>query len=222
MSRVSSPPLSDLVRRALSDPYRAVLVALALLRGRWYRFYYPLRGIRFRAGRRFKVFGRLRLKGPGVVIFGDDVVIWGRVTPWTHSPSARIVVGDNTHMAGARFGCVSEISIGRDSIVADARIMDTDFHSTRTDRRWSADAPVRVARVEVGDNVWVSAGAALLPGTRIGKNSVVGFGAVCVREYPADVVIMGNPARVVSPILSPPGEAQEGGEVPPACVRVAG
>lgn len=217
----ASPPLSQLARRVLAEPFQALLIVLALLRGHWYRLYYPLRGIRFSAGRRFKAFGRLHLKGPGTVIFGDDVAIWDRVTPWTYAVSSRIVVGDNTQMAGTRFGSVCEIRIGRDCIVADARIMDTDFHSTRADRRWSVDAPVRVARVAVGDNVWISAGAALLPGTRIGENSVVGFGAVCVRDYPADVVIMGNPARVVSPILSPP-EGMRGEVDSPAGVGVAG
>jgi acetyltransferase-like isoleucine patch superfamily enzyme len=43
-----------------------------------------------------------------------------------------------------------------------------------------------------------------LPGTRIGKNSVVGFGAVVSGEFPSDVIIAGNPAVVVKPI---PGAA---------------
>jgi maltose O-acetyltransferase len=77
--------------------------------------------------------------------------------------------------------------------------MDTDFHSIRADRR-SASAPVRVAPVEVGPNVWVAAAAALLPGTIIGENSVVGCAAVCMRDYPANKVIIGNPAKVAMPV----------------------
>lgn len=199
-------PVHSLARRALRHPGRALRLVLALLRGHWYRIYYPCRGIRFRVGRGFKAFGRLKLKGPGVVIFGDGIEVWDVVTPWTHSPGARIMVGNGTRMAGARMGCVREIRIGRDCIIADARIMDTDFHSTRADRR-SSVAPIRVAPVEIGDNVWISSSSALLPGTRIGENSVVGFGAICVRDYPSNVVIMGNPARAVSPIPALPGGA---------------
>lgn len=219
MSSSVRQPVFSLARRALRHPGRALRLVLALLRGHWYRLYYPCRGIRFRVGRGFKAFGRLKLRGPGVVIFGNDIEIWDEVTPWTHSPTARIVVGDNTRMAGTRMGSVCEIRIGRDCIVADARIMDTDFHSTRADRR-SAAAPVREVPVKIGDNVWISSGAALLPGTRIGENSVVGFGAVCVRDYPADVVIMGNPARVVSPIPAAPG-AVPVEDVPPMRAVVA-
>jgi acetyltransferase-like isoleucine patch superfamily enzyme len=191
--------LSALLQRARAEPRRGFLYALALLKGQLYKLYYPLRGIRFRAGRHFLVYGSLSICGPGEVIFGDRVAIWGKVTPWTYSREARILVGDNTMMSGTRFACIQEIRVGRNSILADARIMDTDFHSTRADRR-SESAPIRIAAVEVGENVWVAAQAALLPGTRIGRNSVVSFGAVCMREYPEDKVIMGNPARVAMPI----------------------
>lgn len=193
-------------KQALSNPARALRVGLALLKGRWYKLYYPLRGIRFRAGRNLKVYGSLSIRGPGEVIFGDNVTVFKAATPWTVSPQARITVGDNTMMSGPRFGCVQEIRIGRDCILAEIRLTDSDFHSTRADRR-SDGAPVRVAPVIVEDNVWVGELAALLAGTTIGRNSVVSFGAICMRQYPENVIIMGNPAKVVAPIPALPTEA---------------
>ena len=47
------------------------------------------------------------------------------------------------------------------------------------------------------DNVKVFVNAIVLPGVRIGKNSIVGAGAVVGRDVPPNVVVMGNPARVV-------------------------
>jgi acetyltransferase-like isoleucine patch superfamily enzyme len=135
------------------------------------------------------------------VIFGDNVLVAGLTTPFTHTRDARIVVGDNVIMDAVRFGCAREILIGRDCLLARVSIMDTDFHSTRADRR-SALAPVRVAPVRLGDNVWVGGDAGILPGTTIGDNSVVGFGAVCMRSFPANVIILGNPAKVAAPIPS--------------------
>lgn len=51
--------------------------------------------------------------------------------------------------------------------------------------------------IEIEDNAWIGGGAILLPGVRIGKNSVVGAGAVVTRSVPADTVVAGNPARVI-------------------------
>jgi acetyltransferase-like isoleucine patch superfamily enzyme len=93
--------------------------------------------------------------------------------------------------------------VGRLSILARAQIRDTDFHSLAADRR-SPDAVARVAPVHIGDNVWIGDRVGVLPGTRIGENSVVSFGALCAREYPANVIIVGNPGRVAAPI---PGSA---------------
>jgi len=185
--------------RAGRQPGHDAGVLLAIARGHWYKFYYRLRGVRFSAGKNFRVSGSLHVRGPGEVIFGDNVLIGGQATPWTYNDSARIVVGDNVMMQSTRFGSASEIIIGRDCILADASIMDTDFHSVHVDRR-SESAPVRVAPVHVAENVWICQAAVILPGTRIGRNSVVSCGTVCMREYPENVIIMGNPGRPVAPV----------------------
>lgn len=189
----------SVVRRALREPGRALVVGTALLRGWWYKVTYPVRGIRFSAGRNFRVSGRLIVRGPGRVRFGDNVRVGMTVTPWTHTPDAIIDVGDDVFLNGTRFGCARSIRIGTRCILADASIMDTDFHSTRADRHDPA-APVRVAPVEIDENVWVAASTGILAGTRIGRNSVVGFGAVLNGTFPENVIIAGNPASIIKPI----------------------
>ena len=184
--------------RVFREPGHAVFVVLALLRGHWYKRYYPLIGVRFRAGANFRVTGSLRVRGPGEVIFGDNVQV-ENATPFTYDVNARIVVGDNVLMGATRFGCAREIVIGRDCLLAEASIADTDFHSTHVNRR-SESAPIRTVPVHIAENVWICQGATILAGTRIGKNSVVGCGAVCMREYPENVIIMGNPAKPVAPV----------------------
>lgn len=202
----SAPARKSIAARALENPGSAVSYAIALAKGYWYRGILRLLGRRFRAGARFRVFGRLSVRGAGEVVFGDNVAMWGRVNAWTYSPDAKIVAEDNVMMSGTKFACALRIRIGRDSILADASIRDTDFHSTRADRR-SPSAPIRVAPIDIGPNVWVAAGAILLPGTSIGENSVVGAAAVCMRSFPANKVILGNPAKVAMPIPSAAGEA---------------
>jgi maltose O-acetyltransferase len=58
--------------------------------------------------------------------------------------------------------------------------------------KWEAAQPIHI-----GNNVWLGGGTIVLPGVSIGDNSVVGAGAVVTRSLPANVVAVGNPARVV-------------------------
>ncbi len=43
----------------------------------------------------------------------------------------------------------------------------------------------------------IGAGAVILPGVTVGERAMVGAGAVVTRDVPADVVVVGNPARVL-------------------------
>ena len=61
--------------------------------------------------------------------------------------------------------------------------------------KWEAAEPI-----VIGDNVWLGGGVIVCPGVTIGKNSVVGAGAVVTRDIPANVVAVGNPARVIKTI----------------------
>ncbi|HEX2121376.1 MAG TPA: DapH/DapD/GlmU-related protein, partial [Thermoanaerobaculia bacterium] len=50
--------------------------------------------------------------------------------------------------------------------------------------------------VEIGSDVWVGAGALILPGVRIGSAAVIGAGSVVTRNVPDRVFAAGNPYRV--------------------------
>lgn len=196
------------LKRGLRDPWHALRVAWALLRGQAVKTVYPLVGIRFSAGRNFRLVGKLQCRGPGRVVFGDNVIVDSLVTPWTHSPEAVISIGDNCYVNGTRFGCVSRITVGPRAILGNASIFDTNYHSTSVHRH-SADAPVTVSPVHIAPNVWIGAAAGILPGTQIGENSVVGYGAVCKGEFPANVIIAGNPASIVASVPDAPASSFE-------------
>lgn len=54
--------------------------------------------------------------------------------------------------------------------------------------------------VYIGKNVWIASNVTILPGVHIGDNSVVGAGAIVTRDIPANVIAVGNPARVLREI----------------------
>ena len=54
--------------------------------------------------------------------------------------------------------------------------------------------------VMICPNVWIGAGAIIMPGITVGENSVVGAGSVVTKDVPPNTVVVGNPARVLREI----------------------
>jgi maltose O-acetyltransferase len=93
---------------------------------------------------------------------------------------------------------VATITIGDDVQIGPNVQLLTPTHPVdpgpRRDK-WEAAKPIAI-----GDNVWLGGGVVVLPGVTIGENTVVGAGSVVTRDLPANVVAVGNPARVVRTI----------------------
>jgi maltose O-acetyltransferase len=99
----------------------------------------------------------------------------------------------------ANFGLVAldvaAITIGDDVQMGPNVQLLTPTHPVEPGPRrdkWEAAQPITI-----GDNVWLGGGAIVLPGVTIGENTVVGAGSVVTRDLPANVVAVGNPARVI-------------------------
>ncbi len=90
---------------------------------------------------------------------------------------------------------VAAITIGDDVQIGPNVQLLTPTHPLDPGQRrakWEAAEPITI-----GDNVWLGGGAIVLGGVSIGDNTVVGAGAVVTRDLPANVVAVGNPARVI-------------------------
>lgn len=51
--------------------------------------------------------------------------------------------------------------------------------------------------VTIGDSVWIGGNAVILPGVTIGSNVVIGAGSVVTHDVPDNVVVAGNPAKII-------------------------
>jgi maltose O-acetyltransferase len=51
--------------------------------------------------------------------------------------------------------------------------------------------------IVIGDDVWIGGGAIILAGVTVGDRSVIGAGSVVTKDVPSDVVVVGNPAKIV-------------------------
>jgi maltose O-acetyltransferase len=162
--------------------------------------YQLLRGDRVQFGPGFKANRKLVIKGPGRVIFGAEVNAWAheeRNVIITYDRDVTIRIGSHVRLNGVGLMAKRGITIGDHCILGSTLLVDTDFHSVRRDRATNPHAPVLSAPIVVGDNVWLAGQTVVLKGVTIGANAVVGFRAVVTRDVPPDVIVAGNPARVV-------------------------
>lgn len=93
---------------------------------------------------------------------------------------------------------VAPITIGRDCQIGPNVQLLTPTHPVEPQPR--RDKLESASPITIGNNVWLGGGAIVLPGVTIGDNSVIGAGAVVTRDVPANVVAVGNPARIVREI----------------------
>lgn len=54
--------------------------------------------------------------------------------------------------------------------------------------------------INIGDSVWIGAGAIVMGGVTIGDRSVIGAGSIVTKDIPPDSVAVGNPCRVIKSI----------------------
>ncbi|WP_108718942.1 sugar O-acetyltransferase [Miniimonas sp. S16] len=120
-------------------------------------------------------------------------------------PPLAVDYGENIHV-GART-CVNSgltaldvapITIGADCLLGPNVQLLTPTHPI--DPRPRRDKLEAARPITLGDNVWLGGGVIVCPGVRIGDNTVVGAGSVVTRDLPANVVAVGNPARVIRTI----------------------
>jgi len=140
------------------------------------------------------------VRGPGRVLIGDNVNAWAHQEPTrliTTHREAVIRIGSGVRLNGPTIIAGRSIEIGDRCILGSAVVFDTDFHSLRRDRATNPDAPVRSAPIYIAENVWLGGQSAVLPGVRVGRDSVTAFRAVVSRDVPEGVVVAGNPARIV-------------------------
>jgi acetyltransferase-like isoleucine patch superfamily enzyme len=148
--------------------------------------------------------GRLRISGPGRVVLEADVNAWSHAEVnrlITTRPEAVIHIGRHARLNGCTIIAAKQIDIGADCVLGSCEIRDhLPYSESPAERR----RPGRALPVVVEDNVWIGGQVSVLPGVRIGRDTVVGIHAVVFDDIPPAVIVGGNPARVLRRLDSAP------------------
>lgn len=121
------------------------------------------------------------------------------------TPPLFVDYGENIHIGARTFVNynltaldVAAITIGEDCQLGPNVQLLTPTHPIDPQPR--RDKLEAAQPITIGGNVWLGGGVIVCPGVTIGENSVIGAGSVVTRDIPANVVAVGNPARVLRTI----------------------
>ena len=110
---------------------------------------------------------------------------------------SRIDIGEYTHIRAS-----GGVTIGDRVLTAAGAVITSREHPVALPRFGvTADAPVVIE-----DDVWIGAGAIVLPGVTVGRGAIVGAGAVVTSAVAPFTIVGGVPARVIGAV---PREATE-------------
>lgn len=94
------------------------------------------------------------------------------------------------------------ITLGDRCVISDGvQLLTHDFSLDRVAERRlgvSDQELSRSASVEIGDQAFIGMRSIIMPGVTIGAGAIVAAGSVVVKDVPADTVVGGNPATVIS------------------------
>lgn len=111
----------------------------------------------------------------------------------------KISIGSGCGISGSTIYSMDSINIGDNVLIGgNCKIIDNDFHplpaSQRIDQK---EEDIRKRAIEIGDGCFIGANSIILKGCRLGKNCVVGAGSVVSGTFPDNVIIAGNPAKII-------------------------
>lgn len=93
---------------------------------------------------------------------------------------------------------VAEVRIGKNCFIAPQVGIYTATHPLKASERNSG---IEYAKpITIGDNCWIGGHATINPGVTLGDNVVVASGAVVTKSFGDNVVIGGNPAKIIKTI----------------------
>lgn len=128
-----------------------------------------------------------KLKYVGKSVIVKDGVLF--VNPSKISLNDFTMIGERCYLRGG-----GKITIGKYCQMANNVIIVTTNHLLDKNLYYGN---IENRDVTIGDNVWIGSGAKIMPGVKIGNNSVIGAGSVVTKDVEANIIVGGIPAKEI-------------------------
>lgn len=144
---------------------------------------------------------------PQRVVIGPRAVLRGILR---NEAGGQIEIGADVYLGdGTLISAAGEIVIGAGTLMAHGvQVFDNDTHPVDPEQRArhfrmilgvEPAGPVEIGRapVRIGQRCWIGMNALIMKGVTLGDETVVAAGSVVVGDFPARVLVGGNPARLI-------------------------
>ena len=166
-------------------------------RPRWYiRLLAPLYQHR---GRGSKIYRSVRMDTPPYRRFslGQKSVV--ESYSCINNAVGDVVIGDHTRI-GLHNTIIGPVTIGcHVNLAQGITVTGLNHNFESTDKRIDEQG-VSTQQVTIGDDIWIGANAAIMPGVTIGNHCVVAAGAVVTKDVPPHSLVAGVPAKIIKQI----------------------
>lgn len=114
----------------------------------------------------------------------------------------KISIGHHCGISGCTIYSMEQIDIGNHVLIGgNCKLIDNDFHPLLAeDRLCQSPENIKKGPIKIGDDCFIGANSIILKGTIIGNNCVIGAGSVVHGSFPDNVIIAGNPAKIIKVI----------------------
>jgi len=144
-----------------------------------------------------------KLMSPHLVSVGDRVRICADA--WLNAKDDRgdgqrtLRIGNGTYIGRmVQINAWREVDIAANVLIGDrVLIMDADHYFDCADLPICAQGDGFKGTVRLLEGCWIAAGAVIMPGVTIGRNSVVAANAVVTSDVPDRTVVGGVPAKII-------------------------
>lgn len=128
-------------------------------------------------------------------VSGSNSFIWDG----THIDSpAKLKIGDNVSInRGCVINAAGGVTIFNDVLVGPGVVIYSQNHNYDDINQKINKQGYNLSPVLIRENVWIGARVIILPGVKIGSNSIIGAGSVVTKNVESNVVVAGNPAKEI-------------------------
>ena len=138
--------------------------------------------------------------------------LYGSIMIFPHNKDCKVQIGKDCYIGDhTRIWCGKSVKIGNRVLIAhNVNIFDTTTHPINKKIRYEHELFVKEkgmpdikydtieeTPVEIGNDVWIGCNSIILKGVKIREGVIVAAGSVVTRDVPANVMVAGNPAKII-------------------------